>query len=98
MRSLPFLCRVDPYHPHLTHTHTHTPHETVFRRNYYRAYWFEALTIGKPPEMSWGRYLRKRTAAATGFHNFFSNSTIARRLQDSQAYKCVFHVARNWVM
>lgn len=50
----------------------------VFRRAYYRAYWLEGLTIAKPPEMGWGRYFRKRTAAATGFHNFFSNSTVTR--------------------
>ena len=50
----------------------------TFRRAYYRAYWLEALTIAKPAEMGWGRYLRKRTAAATGFHNYFSNSTLVR--------------------
>lgn len=69
--------------PNIHHRHP------VFRRHYYRAYWFEALKIAKPPEMGWGRYLRKRTAAATGFHNFFSNSTVARRLQASGAYKYV---------
>ncbi len=66
----------------------HACMHAVFRRAYYRAYWFEALTIAKPPEMGWGRYLRKRTAAATGFHNFFSNSTLGRRLQDTTAFKC----------
>lgn len=30
--------------------------------------------------MSWSRYVRKRSAAATGLHGFFSNSTLARSL------------------
>jgi len=50
----------------------------VFRRSYYRAYWLEGLTIAKPSEMGWGRFVRKRVAAATGFHNYFSNSTVVR--------------------
>lgn len=73
-------------HP-LHHPHPHQNKQTVFRRAYYRAYWFEALKIAKPPEMGWGRYLRKRTAAATGFHNFFSNSTVARKLTDNTSFK-----------
>ncbi|GAB5031625.1 Hypothetical protein NocV09_00601780 [Nannochloropsis oceanica] len=54
----------------------------AFRRSYYRAYWLEGLTVAKPPEMGWGRFVRKRVAAATGFHNYFSNSTVVRLYYD----------------
>lgn len=50
----------------------------VFRRSYYRPYWLDGLIIAKPPDMGWARFVRKRVAAATGFHNYFSNSTLVR--------------------
>jgi hypothetical protein len=53
---------------------------SAFRRYYYRPYWLDAFRTAKPADMSWTRYVRKRAAAATGLHGFFSNSTLARAL------------------